>query len=380
MNILAVCHYGMYSKLTSSFVHIQLREFVRLGHRVRVLIPIGIGKPGCDGAYFAPAVLRRSVDGVELCYVRYLTVSRFGEKAFNARMAIAAIAAHKKSLLADFVPDVIHAHTLGFDTEIGAWLKKKCGCPLAVTTHGSDTLQPMLRGEAAWLKASADCADVIVAVSSTLSARLAQCGTKTPIRTVYNGFIPYTGLDSIEKQPFRIAQVGNLIPRKCVDVTVQALALLRQDYPSMTLTVVGAGPERGALERLSEALGVSDAVEFLGWLPNEKAAQEMAKSTFFVMPSKHEGYGIVYLEAMAAGCVTVGTAGEGITDLITDGENGILVPPDDPQAIADRIAQCLHRPDVAQQIAQNGRQAANRLTWRSNAKSYIALFGELRRE
>ena len=95
------------------------------------------------------------------------------------------------------------------------------------------------------------------------------------------------------------------------------------------------------------------------------------------MPSIPEGFGIAYLEAMASGCITIGTEGEGIADLIVSGKNGFLVPPDDPDSIVRVIEWCLEHPEEADIIAERGRKDALGLTWEYNAKQYINLFQEL---
>ena len=132
MKILIVCHFGLYSDLESSFVHPQAAEYVRMGHEVKVLIPIAYGKPDWDGRRWASAL--RMSDGAELLPFRYLTLSGYGEKGFNASSAVAVLKMRLGKLLGEFRPDVIHAHTLGFDSTIGVWLKKHYGCPLVVTT------------------------------------------------------------------------------------------------------------------------------------------------------------------------------------------------------------------------------------------------------
>lgn len=375
MKILVVCHYGLYQDLTASFVHNQAKEYAALGHRVRVIIPNGIGKNGPGRGRVFPLLSERETDGVELVDLRYVTLSRFGEKHFNTSSAVAAIRVHWNRIFDDFRPDVIHAHTLGFDSEIGAWLKKKLHCPLVVTTHGSDTVLPLEKGQQALLKRWCDQADAVVAVSRCLKQRLAVCGTKTRLYSIYNGFVPRPIPAGNERNAYSMIQVGHLIPSKRVDETIRALALLRKDYPDMTLTVVGQGPLREELERLCVPLGVKDAVCFSGQLPNDQVFALLCRSRFFVMASKPEGFGIVYLEAMAAGCVTIGTEGEGIADVIEHGVNGFLVPADDPDAIAAVIADCIQNPEKAAQIADRGKQTALKLTWRENARNYIDLFG-----
>ena len=376
MNILVVCHHGLYQNFTFSFVHNQAKAYVAAGHRVRVIIPIPLGKK-FRGSPVLPAMCTYRQDGVELYYVRYLSASNFGKKGFNVKSAVLFISAQLGKILDDFSPDVIHAHTLGFDSGIGAWLKKKLGLPLVVTTHGSDTEIPLKQGKAQQLKAACDEADRVVAVSKCLGRRLLSCGTQTPVVTILNGFIPNTAERNCPKDPCAILQVGHLIPSKRNAVTIQALALLRKTYPQMTLKVIGTGVLRQELEELVKSLELTDAVTFTGEIPNPQVLSAMAKASYFVMPSKPEGFGIVYLEAMSNRCVTVGTEGEGISELIVSGENGFLVPADDPDAIARAIGWCVEHPQEAAAIADRGQKDTELLTWDQNAARYTELFRAL---
>jgi glycosyltransferase involved in cell wall biosynthesis len=376
MNILVVCHDGLYRDLSASFVHGQTQAYAKLGHRVRVIIPVAVGKPGPDSKRFGPAVLRREADGVELYYVRYVTLSRFGTRWFNHAAACAAVGACLRTLLRDFTPQVIHAHTLGFDTRIGAWLKKRLGIPLVVTTHGSDASIPFEQGDLAFLRKHCDLADTVVAVSSALAQKVRACGTATPVRVIMNGFRLNHVPESREKVPVSLIQVGNLQEQKRVHITIEAFSRLLWGYPEATLTIVGSGPQREDLEALCRDLGIADRVTFTGRLPNDQTLEQMAKTQFFVMPSIREGFGIVYAEAMACGCVAIGTQGEGIADLIVSGENGYLVPPDDPEAIVETITACLQQPESMRAVANAGRAAALQLTWEVNAAQYLQLFQE----
>lgn len=378
MNILVVCHYGLYTDLSASFVHNQVKAYAALGHRVRVIIPVAIGKK-LTGQRIGPSLSVRKEGGAELYYLRFLSLSNYGEKRFNASSAIAALRPKLGKILDGFQPEVIHAHTLGFDSGIGVWLKEQLGCPLVVTTHGSDTSIPMEQGKGAEMKALCDRADRVVSVSSALGGKLRACGTNTPITTILNGFALEHLPKDCAKQSLTVLQVGNLLKQKRADVTLRAFARTRQTHPEAGLTIIGQGPERSALESLCEELDVTDAVRFTGRIPNQKVLSEMAKAQFFIMPSVREGFGIVYLEAMACGCITIGTEGEGIADLIVSGENGFLVPPDDPDAIVRVIEWCIEHPEESAAIAERGRQDALGLTWGKNAETYIRLFEEIKK-
>lgn len=377
MKILVVAHYQDDGSPTAIFIHEQMKEYVRAGHEVMALVPVGIAKRDWHGNRATVRARACWIDGIRHVFLRYLTLSRFGEKHFNTASAIFALKTQLTSVLDGFRPDVIHAHTLGFDSEIGAWLKTRFDCPVVVTTHGSDTNVPLDNGQAALLKTYCDQVDAVVAVSNQLKKRLETCGTRTPIHAIYNGYVPHPHpVDSI-RNPLAMIQVGNLIESKRVDVTIRAFAKLREQWPDMTLTIIGQGSLRDSLEALCAQLGVSDGVRFLGQKPNAEVFHRMCESGFFVMASKPEGFGIVYLEAMAAGCVTIGTEGQGIADIIEHGVNGFLVPADDEDCIADVIRQCLLQPEMAQKVAVAGQTCAGQLTWSKNAGEYQKLFERL---
>ena len=121
-------------------------------------------------------------------------------------------------------------------------------------------------------------------------------------------------------------------------------------------------------------LDICHAVRFFGQVNNAVVLEEMSKAEFFIMPSVQEGFGIVYLEAMASGCITIGTEGEGIADLIISGENGLLVPPNEPDAIALAVKNCLLHPTKSVELASQGIKTTKNLCWECNAQQYIALF------
>ena len=170
-----------------------------------------------------------------------------------------------------------------------------------------------------------------------------------------------------------------LVPGKRVDVTLRAFAALQKKFPDAVLDIVGDGVEKDRLMQLSRELGVASAVTFHGYLENKKAIELMRNARFFIMASKPEGFGIVYLEAMANGCITIGTEGEGISDLIHSGENGFLVPADDPEAIVRAVEECLRDETLEERISREGIASAKELTWAANAEQYIEMFEQLRR-
>lgn len=372
MNILIVCHFGLYSDFSSSFVHPQVLEYVRMGHNVKVLVPIAYGKP--DWNRDRIAANKRIQDGVDLLPFRYVTMSKYGKRGFNFHSAICMLRIQIHKLLGKFKPDVIHAHTLGFDSKIGVWLKHRYNCPLVVTTHGSDTMHPFLKGRKKSLRSFCDGADCVVAVSTMLANKLRSTGTSTKIQVILNGFRTHCPMDWIKKRPYSFIQVGNLLKQKSFDITIRAFAKIKGNHSDAELTIIGQGPERKNLEDLCQSLNLKDSVCFLGQVPNYRVLEEMRKHQYFVMPSVREGFGIVYLEAMGNHCITIGTQGEGISDLIRDQYNGFLVPPRNYDAICQVVDWCEKHPCEVQTIVEQGALDVRELTWEKNARKYQAIF------
>ena len=378
MDLLILCHYGLYKDLSASFVHAQAKSFAALGNRVRVIIPIAYGKTDINGKKTSKVLTTSNVDGVELYYVRYLSLSGYGEKNWNVKMATKAIMKKLSIITKDFAPKVLYAHTLGFDSGVGANLKSRLRCPLVVTSHGSDSSIPYEKGQLESIREWCDKADRVVAVSSALARKIKESGTKTEVDVILNGFrtehLPKT-TQKIEKS---FVQVGHLIDQKRVNITIEAFAKIAEEMSDATLTIIGDGAKREELETLCKTLNIEDKVTFTGHIPNEKVLEHLSKSQFFIMPSVREGFGIVYIEAMACGCVTIGTKGEGIADVIVNGENGYLVTADSPQEIVLVVEECLKNIETSKRIANQGQQDAKKITWESNAQKYIQLFEEIK--
>ena len=377
MKILVVAQHQHDGLPTAIFIHDQMKEYVRAGHEVLVIAPVGIAKPDRNGNRLRLWTEFCVIDGIRHVFPRYLTISHLGGRHFNAASSALAVKLQLKNLLGGFQPDVIHAHTLGLGSRVGEMLKQELGCPLVVTTHGSDTTIPVNRGRLDDLRRQCRDVDVVVAVSNALENRLRKCGTETEIRTIHNGYNAEGLLPSMNKEKYSCLQVSNLIELKQIPVTIRAFEKIHRKHPQARLTIIGRGPDREALEKLCEDLQISDAVTFTGQLQHQKVIEYMAKTQFYIMPSVREGLPISYLEAMGMGCVITGTSTEGIAEIVKHEVNGILVQPGDYEAIAEHVCACIEDPAKAVAIAEAGRETAQRLTWQHNAQRLVELFEEL---
>ena len=138
-----------------------------------------------------------------------------------------------------------------------------------------------------------------------------------------------------DKQDFsegiRHIYVGSLIPRKHMDVVVKAF--LNTSGEKDTLTVVGGGPEEEKLKSLVRDLRAEDKITFTGRVPREEVLKRMGESQVFTLISHYETYGMVYIEAMLQGCLTIASKGEGFDGIIQDGVNGFICEPGDRKAL-----------------------------------------------
>jgi glycosyltransferase involved in cell wall biosynthesis len=152
--------------------------------------------------------------------------------------------------------------------------------------------------------------------------------------------------------------ICRLVPQKGVDVAVRALAEVRRAHPDAVLVVLGEGDEREALTRLAAELGVADAL----FLPGRggDVAEWLARAEVVVHSVRWEGFGLAVLEAMLAERPVVASAVSSVPEIVVDGETGILVPPDDPTALANAIGRLLTDRDLAARFGAAGRERARR--------------------
>lgn len=145
--------------------------------------------------------------------------------------------------------------------------------------------------------------------------------------------------------------LGRLHRNKGFDTAIQAVAAL----PDAHLWIAGEGPEEAALKALAAELGITDRVHFLGWRRDIPAL--LAAADIFLCSSRHEPLGNIVLEAWAHGCPIVAAASQGPSQLIADGESGLMVPIDDAPAMADRLGRLIADPGLRARLAAAGRSA-----------------------
>jgi D-inositol-3-phosphate glycosyltransferase len=183
---------------------------------------------------------------------------------------------------------------------------------------------------------------------------------------------------------FVILQLGRMVPRKGVGNVIRAVAALKRRRVNARLYVVGgstdvadpvATPEIGRLMHLAQALDVADRVHFAGRRGRDELPVHYAAADVFVTTPWYEPFGITPVEAMACARPVIGSDVGGIKATVVDGETGYLVPPEDPEALADKLALLKRRPALARRLGEAGYARARRsYTWRRVVRSLCASY------
>lgn len=189
-------------------------------------------------------------------------------------------------------------------------------------------------------------ADAVIAVSHAVARQLPSV---KPV-VVYAG-APLSPPSAVKprakgRPPSSKAVIGaacRLVPLKGLSYLIRAVALLRPEFPTVRLEIAGAGPERTALEREAQQLGLEDHVHFLGW--QRDLSVVWPRWDIFVLPSLEEGFGMSVLEAMGAELPVVATSVGGLPELIEDGYTGYIVPRSDVAALAERLGHLIRDPE-----------------------------------
>jgi len=185
--------------------------------------------------------------------------------------------------------------------------------------------------------------------------------SETRSAIVYNGVNPVLfspDSHAAELLDTEILVVGNLLRSKGHEIVLRALANLRASFPKLRCRIIGEGPERARFEALVRDLGIviEQQVQFVGRQSRSEVAEAMRRCSVFVLPSRNEGLGCVYLEAMSCAKPVIGCRGQGIEEVIEHGKNGWLIPPDGLEELMQGLAGLLGSPETCARIGTAARQ------------------------
>jgi glycosyltransferase involved in cell wall biosynthesis len=288
----------------------------------------------------------------------------------------------------EWQPDVVIAFFGIPCGPIGLLLKLVSGRPYIVSLRGGDVpgfqpydlaffhkvLGPFIR--LIWKHAVA-----VVANSGGLQALGQHFAPELPVGVIPNGvdtqtFHPAENAAPVSGQPVQMLFVGRVVFQKGLDVLLKALAALPAEL-DYRLEIIGDGDQRPVLAAEAERLGLAGRITFSGWCDRAAIAERYRQADVFVFPSRDEGMPNVVLEAMASGLPIVATAIAGSEELVRDGENGRLVPPDNVAALTEAIQQMLCDSEARRSMGREGRARIEReYTWSRVAAGYLDLARE----
>jgi glycosyltransferase involved in cell wall biosynthesis len=165
--------------------------------------------------------------------------------------------------------------------------------------------------------------------------------------------------------------VARQYPRKHVADLLRALPAVRRAVPRARAVIAGDGPEHARLRALAAELGLNDAVIFTGALADDQLELLYRQADIFCLPSVQEGFGIVFLEAMACGLPVVATLAAAIPEVVPDRRAGLLVPPSDLAALAHALIELLSRPSQRTDYGRFGREYVERFDWDRVAQVFL---------
>jgi glycosyltransferase involved in cell wall biosynthesis len=176
-----------------------------------------------------------------------------------------------------------------------------------------------------------------------------------------------------ERDPFTVLCVARQYPRKHVADLLRAFVRVRERVPAAKLVIIGDGPEHAPLRALNRELGLEGAARLLGGLPDDDEVVGWYKrSGVFCLPSVQEGFGIVFLEAMASGLPIVATTAAAVPEVVPHGNAGILAPPASPEATAEALIALLEQPHLRAQMGAFGRTYVQQFAWERVAERFMA--------
>jgi glycosyltransferase involved in cell wall biosynthesis len=261
---------------------------------------------------------------------------------------------------------------LGVDLDGFMWARRRA-LPFVASLKGiiADELRnergwvrALLAVQARWERRNVERADLVV-VTSRYSAEVARREYGVPLEHL--AVVPEpidleVWDDQFWRAPRRprngpvVLSVARTYPRKRLADLLHAAAILRARVDGIQVRIVGRGPEWDALSRLHAELGLGDAVVLLGDLSRERLAEEYVNASVFCLPSVQEGFGIVFLEAMAAELPVVACRIAAVPEVVLHDTTGLLVAPRDPGALAETIERLIREPALARRLGREGRR------------------------
>lgn len=366
MNVLLITQLfpaGSDFKSTSGALREFALEWAKNGHRIKVIRPYFAYE---DEKYPEEPVFRLH-ENLEVEFVRPLRIPLIKTSYYNQKKILKKL---------NFRPDVLicHLYNSYFAFHSVADILK---IPLVIGIHNSDIRISKysfyrIRQRKIFEKA-AGFACRSFAVQKLFNQQFPGFEQKTfpAISGLPTGFVNPGRVRDRSNETNRIISVSWLIKRKQIKLVINVLSRLSKQI-DWEYIIVGNGEEEENLRNLVQTLNLSEKIHFYGRLSRDEIIPELSKSDIFVLPSYDETLGLAYLEAMACGCVTIGSQNEGIDGIIVDGENGFLCDPMNEQSVFEKLQRALLLDENQREsIITKAAQTVSSYTTENKAAEYI---------
>lgn len=297
------------------------------------------------------------------------------------RFNLSMVAAAQRAATVYGAFDMVHCHDW-LAGQAGMALQARWRIPLIATIHATERgrcsviREPMQEAIHAEEYQLTTAANAVIAVSAALAAEI-RASFRVEPTVIYNGVKPppEAGPSPTTLGAPYFVYIGRLVVEKGAQVAMRALA----HVPGVHLVVAGKGPIEADLHTLSREVGVADRVHFVGRVSDTDKNAWLQNAAGGLVPSLYEPFGITALEVMSAGApVIVGNTG-GLAEIVTDGVDGLKVPPGDVDALAGAMAGLLTDPDLSRRLGAAGRRtAAERFSWPAIAPQTLEVYSATR--
>lgn len=284
-----------------------------------------------------------------------------------------------KQIKREFAPDLIHVNAVGPSVLFHLKTLDASPAPYVVTmqqevlaaSEGAGSLLGQTVEGAAW---TVGCSGAVLEQLRTLHPSISDRSS-----CIYNGVrAPELAPAPLPHAPATLLCLGRLVPAKGFDVALRAFAKLCRTDSQTKLIVAGDGSERDTLQSLSRELGVSERVDFRGWVEPDDVPQLLNEATCVVMPSRREGLPVVSVQAALMARPIIATAVGGLPEVVHDGANGLIVPVDDDKATAAAMKRIVSDAALAQRYGDAARRhALAALDWSRTETLYHTLYFKL---
>lgn len=286
------------------------------------------------------------------------------------------------ALKRSYRPDLTHIFSPGYSELFHHLTAQSAPVPLVVTLH--DSFRPESFHPDAIIGRDVRAASWITACSEhVLRNALRHVPTIAERSTAILNALPeprVAALRDFPKGP-ELLYVGRLVYKKGVDVLINAVRRLVGNHPTLRLTILGEGEAEASLMDLAQRLGIAGHIVFAGAHERTEVFKQMAASTVIVVPSRVEPFGLVTLEAALVGRPVVASRVDGLPEVVLNHHTGLLVPPEDEDALAAAIASLLESPQECRRLGHNARQrAVSVFSWEDFVSSFERLFETLVRQ